>query len=415
MIVLLFVAMEGMLSAQNNTGETMIALFGLSYTEQQGVEEYLNRTDETILSVFAGLDSVTVKETAYRLDMEDIDSLIEAIETAQSRDGETREGVSVGDITIDASTFDQLLTSSFIVVPVLTFFDILDSASRGYRSRGIITFTIIDVEKVETTAFFSIEATGRGEPREEAINSAIQGITPSLTERLETVSVLRKEIAIVDVIKPWEVVIGAGQGAEVRIGDEFTMSGDDAEQQGLLVVKRVEEDYAFANVVHSTREPRSGDTVEKLLRVGAETAGYTHLFLGEQKSLAIGIRQYIRRGFYSVRPLLGLEVPLQLGGNSVIPFGYPLNVYLGGELNWYLGRFQFVPMAAVGIGIAMYPPSGAVFGFTHAGFLVIQSINILLGNSVRLFVEGGYSYWFGLSALGNYGGPVIGLGVMVTF
>ncbi len=61
------------------------------------------------------------------------------------------------------------------------------------------------------------------------------------------------------------------------------------------------------------------------------------------------------KGFYDIRPLAGLEFPLPVGpDDSLLPliwaFGFPINVYVGGEYVLYIRRLQIRPRAAIGAG-----------------------------------------------------------------
>jgi hypothetical protein len=96
--------------------------------------------------------------------------------------------------------------------------------------------------------------------------------------------------------------------------------------------------------------------------------------------------------------------------------GFPLNVYLGGELNFYMGRLQVVPMAAAGLGMLIPKEENADFELSHAGFMLQASVNLLVANQLRVFVEGGYAYWAGLGDYNeNYGGIFAGAGLMIKY
>jgi len=82
-------------------------------------------------------------------------------------------------------------------------------------------------------------------------------------------------------------------------------------------------------------------------------------------------------------------------------WGIPFNLYVGGEWNNYLGRWQITPMAALGMGAAYlwYLPKDAkdyAFIFTHLGGKAQLTISYLVNKSIKFVFEGGYLHWFSM-------------------
>jgi len=130
------------------------------------------------------------------------------------------------------------------------------------------------------------------------------------------------------------------------------------------------------------------------------------------------------RGF---RPLLGIEVPLIAN----IAAALPVNIYLGGEYDIYFGRFQLVPMAGLGVGMAYLwylkyadVPEDERFFLTHVGGLAGVTANYLFHKNFRFSVEVGYMNWFSLIPLKvftdnltfpDYDGLFVGAGVTIKY
>jgi hypothetical protein len=109
--------------------------------------------------------------------------------------------------------------------------------------------------------------------------------------------------------------------------------------------------------------------------------------------------------------LVGVDVPLSLLGHVDLP-GLIVTIYGGGELVWYLRRFQFVPTAAVGIGGSVPLREDEVFQVSHAGGFVELVASYLFSRDVKVQLSAGYTGWFSLSELSgdSFYGPHIGIG-----
>jgi hypothetical protein len=186
-----------------------------------------------------------------------------------------------------------------------------------------------------------------------------------------------------------------------------------------MVIKEVEQDHSYAKIIYSREKPVIGDQVVEIPKLGVDLTPYAHVlvdFLGLSSSnldfgdgidVAAGVRGSYVRGFYRVRPLAGLEVPVtQLASFTQIP----LTIYGGGELNFWLGRLQLVPLAAIGFGVTFPLNDIDNFSFSHYGFLAQVNINYLIADMIRISAEAGYSHWFGNF---TFGGVLIGFGVQV--
>jgi hypothetical protein len=110
----------------------------------------------------------------------------------------------------------------------------------------------------------------------------------------------------------------------------------------------------------------------------------------------IGLKGVASRGFFGVRSVFGLEVPLIAN----ITFGIPVNLYGGVEYMMYLGRLSVAPMAAVGVGGAYLwyadVPDDEKFLITYVGGKAGLTVSYLFNKKFRLALDAGYLLWFSL-------------------
>jgi hypothetical protein len=108
------------------------------------------------------------------------------------------------------------------------------------------------------------------------------------------------------------------------------------------------------------------------------------------------------KGFYDIRPMGGIEVPLPFGpDDSLLPamwvFGFPFNIYVGGEYTLYLRRLQLRPQAGVGFGmIVPWLIDTEEPIFTHIGGFVGVKLSWLFNRDTAFSVDLGYKAWFGV-------------------
>jgi hypothetical protein len=215
----------------------------------------------------------------------------------------------------------------------------------------------------------------------------------------------------------------------VKVGDEYLImssrvlkSGKQvSEEKGLLIVRRVEDEISTARILYSSGAPQEGEQLQELPRLGIDATAFVHaaLPLGPSPDYLLpilaGIRVGLSRGFYSLRPHVSIEMPLHLLTDTAdIYGGIPLNVSVGGEYNLYLGRLQLVPMAAIGVGMAIpLRADGKEFQLTHFGGSAQLTATYLFNRDWKLAVEAGYLGWAAIasSGLAFYEGAFGGIGI----
>jgi hypothetical protein len=225
------------------------------------------------------------------------------------------------------------------------------------------------------------------------------------------------------------VLLGIGSEDGVRTGDEYRVvepvrsaeAVGSTVEVGRIVIKDVDDTVSFAHAIYSDREWRIGDELEKIERIGLDTAAYVHMFVGATGVTrdfglagAIGFRESTSRGLFAFRPFVGVEVPFSITLDLDLT-GITFNVYGGGEINWYIERLQIVPAVGVGTAVAIPLREDERFAFSHFGGFVEAQINLLLSGDVRLGAELGYAAWFAPGVDNSYTGLTIGLGAIYRY
>ncbi|MFP4563791.1 MAG: hypothetical protein ACLFRY_10840 [Spirochaetia bacterium] len=409
-------------TAQEVTEKRDLAVFALSYYDWDVPPQALGMVDERIKSVFVNLGRFNVIGMNYRLASSDVNEFIDRIRRYKEERAEIPESVQLGREAFTETDFNRLVGSFLVVVPTLTYFDV-GRDGRDYFAELETAFTVINVEESRTIAHFTVRTTGEDEVASRAVREAVDLIPLQLEYEVRKVPEFQLKTGIVDVMRG-EVLIEFGENMGVKLGDEYTVveqvelrSGHQVmDSTGLLVVKDVSREVSVAKIIYSQGTPRIGDQLNEVPRLGADSTVYAHALLPpDNPSLAdvtVGIRQGFNRGFYHARPIVGLEVPVTKIG--WVFFGFPMNGYFGVEGNIWFGRFQITPTAAGGIGMILPFWDQDQFLLSHLGFLAQIGINYLLGDSVRIFVEAGYSYWFGLWG-NSYGGILAGGGIQFRY
>jgi hypothetical protein len=256
-----------------------------------------------------------------------------------------------------------------------------------------------------------------------AVREAVDLIPMQLEYEVRKVPEFQLKTGIVDVMRG-EVLIEFGENMGVKLGDEYSIveqvelaSGHQVmDSTGLLVIKDVSREVSVAKIIYSEGTPRVGDQLNEVPSLGTDSTVYAHALLPlgnlSLADVTVGIRQGFNRGFYHARPIVGLEVPVTKIG--WVFFGFPMNAYAGVEGNIWFGRFQITPTAAGGIGMILPFWDTDRFLLSHLGFLTQIGINYLVGDGIRIFVEAGYSYWFGLWG-NSYGGILAGGGIQFRY
>jgi len=228
-----------------------------------------------------------------------------------------------------------------------------------------------------------------------------------------------------------EVIMEFGDNMGVVKGDEYAVvrprmlsTGHTAnEETGLLAIKEVHDQFSIGYLFYSGPRPVVGDQLVEVPRFGVEVTPYARVLSdipNARYTFVPGLRATASRGFFKTRPQVGVEIPFT---GTILGFYIPMNVYVGAEHNFHLGRLKLSPNFGLGMGGAV-PLNDEYFDefVTHLGGHVMLSTSYLASRDLRIHVDAGYAYWAGLwdrvfeetvldRFFGGYGGIMLGAGV----
>lgn len=417
---------------QSISSKKDIAVFRLSYYDWNIPLSALGQVDQKIQDVFVNIGRFNVIGMSYRLSSNDITSFIDKLQELKQSQAAIPQGFSLGKEAFTEADLNRLIGSFIIVVPVLTSYSLTYEQSTGYTAELETSFTFIGGETLNAIAHFTIRTMGVGPTPNEASRDAASAIPRQLIYEIRSVPEFQLKTGVVDV-NGTTVLIEFGRNMGVRVGDEYAImtsrllpSGHTVtDRTGLLVVKEVKEDISYARVIYSASPPQIGDQLREIPRIGFQSSFFVHgILAGEvlgnsySPVITTGIFQTMTRGFYNFRPVVGVEVPLALGGiggtNSYGAGALPLNLLLGGELNWRFLRFDLSPLVALGVGGGLSSSAQQAYTVTVAGGIAQVKLSYLLTPEVRLSVDAGYEQWLPIS-LAGWGGFYGGIGVAVNY
>jgi hypothetical protein len=385
-----------------------LAVFRLSYYRWDIPNAVLGGIDEEIRSVFINLGRFDVVGLTQRLEEGDVNEFIDKIKQYKEQQVEIPEEVQMGQAFFTRADFDRLVGSFIVVMPSVANYVVTRLGAKNYQANIKTSFTFINVEEGRTFAQAFVDTEGKEETAELAIKEALDKIPMQLTYEVRKIPAFQIKTGILEV-RGSEVILELGRDLGLKVGDEFVIvssrileSGKTLSQEnGLLVIKEVSDEVSVGKVIYARPQPQIGDQLQEIPRLGLDTSPYVHYAVGlaydRNGTVIIGARQSFSRGFYSFRPLVGIEVPFVAN----IAAGLPLNIYVGGEYDIYFGRFQIVPTAAFGVGGAYLwylrnRSDEDKFIMTYVGGNAGIMVNYLFHKNFRFSLEVGYLNWFSL-------------------
>ena len=415
-----------------------IAVFKLSYYRYDIPNAVLGGIDEEIRSVFINLGRFDVVGLTQRLEEGDLNEFIDKIKMFKEQQTEIPEEVQMGKEFFTKADFDRLVGSFIVVVPTVANYVVASLDTGEYEVNIKTSFSFINVEEGKTFAQAFVDTEGKDTDQGLAIKQALDSIPMQLTFEIRKIPEFQLKTGVIEV-RGTEIIIELGRDLGLKAGDEYVIVSSEIlssgralnRQQGLVVIKEVSGEVSVAKVIYARPRPQIGDQLEEVPRLGMDTTPYVHyapagLLYGRDQSLVVGVRQAISRGFYGFRPIAGIEVPLIFN----ILAALPLSVYVGGEYDLYFGRFQLVPMAGVGVGMAYLwyleytdTPEDERFLLTHVGGKASVTANYLFHNNFRISAEVGYMNWFSLIptkvltdlSFPDYDGLYVGAGLTIKY
>ena len=266
-----------------------------------------------------------------------------------------------------------------------------------------------DLENLKQANQIEITVSGFNANEEEALNQGLASIPSQLIHALSSYVVSSGELAIVELINKGEVVVSCGLNQDIYVGEKLVVVAPimgrskkiEMGTKGLLVVYKVEDDYAYCRRLYVKRgeQLQIGDRIKIEKQVGLSTQLYAS-YLGALNKEAdydssvlrmssgvsqlpnnasyfsemvglLGIRETVLYGCYVVRPFFGLDLFIDgvagsgstqfnpeklfyLGSLEGEGFLYRkdmlglLRPYLGFSINWHLNRVILSPELAFG-------------------------------------------------------------------
>ncbi|MCK5007012.1 MAG: hypothetical protein KAR73_06455, partial [Spirochaetales bacterium] len=347
------------ISAQVVSERKEIAVFKLSYYRFDIPEAVLGGIDEEIRSVFINLGRFDVVGLTQRLEEGDLNEFIDKIKMYKEEQVEIPEEVQMGKEFFTKADFDSLVGSFLVVVPAVANYVVAHLDTDEYQVNIKTSFSFINVEEGRTFAHAFVDTEGKDTNVDLAIKDALDAIPMQLTFEIRKIPEFQLKTGILEV-RGSEIIIELGRDLGLKRGDEYVIvSGEILQsgkaltvENGLVVIKEVSDEVSVAKIIYARPRPQIGDQLQEVPRFGMDTTPYVHYATGlmyqKDDTLLIGARQAVSRGFFGFRPLVGIEVPLIAN----IAAALPVNIYVGGEYDIYFGRFQIVPMAGLGVGMA---------------------------------------------------------------
>ena len=438
--VVFLLLLASLLQAQEVSQKKDIAVFRLSYYNWDIPKAVLGGIDEEIRGVFINIGRFNVFGMTQALEPGDLDEFIDRLKRYKEERVEIPEEVQMGREFFTQADFDRLVGSFIVVVPSVASYFLVQEDDGDFNCRIKTSFTFLNVEEGTALAQAFVDTEGTEGSPEAAIRDALDGIAPRLTFEIRKVPAFQLKTGVLEVRRS-EVILELGQDMGIRVGDEFLLVSSRILESGrtyttdygLIVIKEVSDEVSVGKVIYARPRPEVGDQLKELPRFGMDLFPYLNvavgLLQGEPYTALLGVRAVASRGFYSFRPFAGLEVPFRAN----IALAIPMNLYVGGEYNLYLGRLQVVPSAALGVGGAYLwylgladVPEEDRFAFTHVGGRLGLGVNYLFGKNYRFTVDAGYLHWFSLipdkifgveigEAIGfpSYDGVYVGVGLSI--
>lgn len=416
-----------------------VAVFALGYYGYNIPLEVLANVDAEIQGVFVNLGRFNVLGQTERFSSKDVQDFINLIQTAKQNNTPLPDEVKFGDVQLTEGLLKKLYGAFVVVIPTIVDFKV-EKPNNEYQARIKTSVAFLNVAEGTTIGMANIETTGTSkETQTRAVAEAINAIPVQLTYEVRKIPAftLRTQVLQADA---FEAKMQFGTDMGVVVGDEYvvvkrsTIGGlVDEREDGLLVIKDVGPQVSTAAVRYAGPTLKEGAQLREVPRLGFDAEPYLYYMnyfgtvygweLGSQNLtptsgvLAAGLKVAVSRGFYDVRPLVGIQL------NFDPALWLPVIAYAGVEYNMYLRRLALTGTAAIA------GASNAIVRileenlsqsddpwFTHYGIKLNAGASYLISRDMRIFANVGLDYLFGLAnSLGgpfqSYGGYGIAAGV----
>jgi hypothetical protein len=405
--------------AQEVSKKKEIAIFRLSTYNMNIPNAALGSIDEELKAVFINLGRFDIVGMSYRLGESDVNAFMAKIRDLKQQNVKIPDKFQMGQEIFTEADMNRLVGSFIVVVPAVTFFDVRreERTVAGRRVASFsaqlkTSFTFINVAEGKPMAQFFVESSGSDDDRDRAAQKAISSIPQKLEFEITKIPEFQLKTGVLEK-KGSELVLQLGQDMGIKRGYEFAVVDERVlkgghmldTESGLLVVKEVGSQVSVGTILFG--DPKVGDQLREVPRLGTEMTPYLDILVdpsgsGQGYFVIVGLTAVATKGFYDLRPLVGVEVPLPIApADSLLPgmwiFGFPFNVYVGGEYVIYVRRLQIRPQAGFGFGmIVPWAVDTEDPIFTHVGGFVTLKLSYLLDRDTAFSADLGYKAWLGI-------------------
>jgi len=399
-----------------------IAVFSLGYYGWFIPFQALGTIDLKIQEVFSDIGRFTVFGTAQRLSSDGLQQFIDALRQTKQANFVLPEQYQFGETFLTKAEFERLTGAFIVVVPVVTNFAVYWDYKAATWNCNITTgITFIDVAHDATViAVESIDTSGSDKTSmNSAVMYAINAIPPQLEYRIRSIPEFQINTRILEAQgSTVRIQLGANMG--LKKGDEYAIMEkrtfgiiEDTREAGLIVITDVSQQISTGSVLYRSVQLDSNTQLKEIARQGVDLDLYFHSSGGQ---MLPGFRMTASRGFYPVRPFMGIQIPVGDAIVTTVVDIVPVNVIFGAEYMIPIGRLHIAPYAGVGltyVHISVPPVGYESDSLTHVGFQAGGRVGYLVSRNTRLFVDVGFDYWKALdtSLFSDYGGLTLGAGI----
>ena len=415
------------LSANFRTGNVSLVIRGADDPEvDRRFQQALGTIDSDIRRVFVNLGRFNVIGLPQRLSDNDVGAFIDSIRRVNEENIQIPEAVRLGQVAFTQADFNRLVGAFYVVIPSVTQYSQERNDAGNWVTRITTNFTIIDVENYRTLAAFAIETSGTNQNPNDSMRSAVGSIPGQLDFQIRSIREFQIRTGIIEILGP-DIYLEFGRNMGIRVGEEFRIyrfterAGRQTEVPiGLLLVREVAEDFSVAIIRYSQDRLVVGDQVGEIPRAGLIFEPYfKYMFYeftesGNAPTGMFGVRGTLGRGFFSVRPTIGVNIMFGEEITAISPITtWYTNMYLGAEFNTYIGRLRPNLNLLGGVTLSTQVDSDEDVE-PEVPFIHLQTngrLNILLSDSVELVLEVGAMLNIAPNnALNTFGGFTGGIG-----
>ena len=379
-LVIAYMLLAILLSAQSVSGKKDIAVFRLAHSEYIP-SEIAARIDQRIIGVVTSFKRFNVIGMEYRLNSSNIASFIDQIKKIKEHQSEIPEIVLSGEEAFTRADWERLTGAFLVFAPCITVYDerpIIEEVEiegekiiRKYwkvRIEGSVSILDVSGSGGERTIPLSIKEMAKR--RSDTIDDAIDSLESSIYTAIKFLPefALASGVLAVD-HENNTVTIELGKDIGINEGDEYILQKfisvagrQSVKETGLLIISEVHDTFSIGKVIYADQPIIEGDPVKEHINSGILVQGYTGITVPITGVMTKNATEYLR-----VQPTFGIRATYKLRFHLSLSFGYeyaiqqpigesvvlnakPMRLtpfgtgYMGiGIYNFYAPRFKITP------------------------------------------------------------------------